>query len=143
MAAATVEVATIEAERDIALAQEVTKQVEIAADAAVTDDEDMIWLRGELADLRARCETNAADLLQNQAAMQAMSEQNQQMAEQIAVLTAAAVIQREQNPSTPEPGSEPPNPPEGGEGAPGGQGQVQEPPQNPEPPARRRERKWL
>ncbi len=142
VAEAAVAVAEIQAERDVSIAQEQTRQTEIIAAASNAEtDEDLAWLRGELDGLRGRCVTSEEGLLHLQAAVVTLSEQNQQMAEQLQLLTARAVIQEEANPLTPEPGSEPPANPEGGEDP--EEAGIREPPQNPDQPVRKRERKWL
>ena len=136
-----VEVAQIEAARDVAIAEEGTEQTRIMAEAR--EAEDVEWLRQQLAGLQARCETNAAELSNVRAALLTTQEQLQQTVEQVAVLTEAmtVAIQAEQ---TPEPGS-PPLPPEdasadGPEEAAQGE---RTPPENPERPVPRRKKVWL
>ena len=137
-------VAEIEAQRDIAIAEQHTEQTQIIADASETDDEDVVWLRGELADLRAQCETNAGELSNQRAAMLSMQEVIQTIADQVTVLTAAAVLNNPQDPSTPEPDLPNPPNPSGEDGAdPGIQNGEQRPPENPVPHAPKRQRKWL
>ena len=139
-----VEVAQIEAARDVAIAEEGTEQTRIMAEAReAREAEDVEWLRQQLAGLQAQCETNAAELSNVRAALLTTQEQLQQTVEQVAVLTEAmtVAIQAEQ---TPEPGS-PPLPPEdasadGPEEAAQGE---RTPPVNPERLVPRRKKVWL
>lgn len=134
-----VEVAEIEAARDVAIAEEGTEQARILAEAR--EAEDVEWLRRQLDDLRARCETNAAELSAVRAALLTTQEQLRQTEEQVAVLTEAMTAAIQEEP-TPEPGSPPP--PDEDQGARGEAEQGERtPPENPVPPVPKRKRVWL
>lgn len=84
---AAVEIATIEAERDVSIA-EIAADTQIAAIDAATDQEaeDIAWLRGELDGLRARCETLEAGL-------SGLGDQNRELSAALAMLTETVATQ--------------------------------------------------
>lgn len=91
VAEAAVEIAQIEADRDIALATIHTESNEAQTDAvleqsAAETDEDVAWLKAELAYLRTQCETNGADLLSEREARTLLQQQMTIQGEQIAAL---------------------------------------------------------
>lgn len=141
-----VKVAEIEAARDVAIAKENTAQTEVLADAQTEiaqtqDDEDVAWLRAELADLRGLCGTNGEELSALRATVLTMQEQMQQMADQLLLLTAAATLPPKE-PPTPEPDLNNP-PPDDGEGADQGGQKGQDPPQPPPDEKKKRGRRYL
>jgi hypothetical protein len=90
---AAVQVAQIQADRDVAIAEVVAEtdqaataaRVEIAAVEAEQEDEDVAWLRGELSGLRVRCETAEAGL---SGVMQQQNEMQAQLTTLAAMMTA-------------------------------------------------------
>ena len=82
---AAVEIATVQADRDVAIAEtQAEAAVEIATVNADADDEDVAWLRAELATLRQLCETNMAA---SSSAMEALRETQSQLASLAAMMT--------------------------------------------------------
>lgn len=63
---AAVEIAQIEADRDVQLAETHGETATTVAEIQADTDEDLVWLRGELAGLRASCEMNAAALSESE-----------------------------------------------------------------------------
>lgn len=94
--AAAVEIAQINADRDVAIAtEETTRQaaqteamVTVAEVEAETDDEDVQWLKAELASLRAQCETHAGSLSAQAEVIQAQGAQIAELTGLVAALTS-------------------------------------------------------
>lgn len=108
-AEAAVEIAQIAAERDIAIAEINAETTATIVEAgAEQDDEDIEWLRGELADLRGQCETLRAELSNTQAMLTETNLRLDQMTETMAAQAAALTLLSPPQPSEPEPGPEPP-----------------------------------
>jgi hypothetical protein len=104
---AAVAIAEIQANRDVEIAQinaDTTEHV-IEAEAA-SDDEDIQWLRGELADLRGLCEMNAGALSALQQSNETLNQQVASLTETVATQAAALILLTPPQPS-PEPGPEP------------------------------------
>jgi len=143
LAEAAVEVAQIEANRDIAIAQQHTEQTRIVAEANDAEtEEDIAWLRAELDARRAHCERNENEIQNLRAALLTTQDQVTQLAEQMAMLTGLVMADKPPPPqSTPEP-SPNPNPPDADQDGQGKTGE-QSPPENPSQESGRRKRKWL
>lgn len=88
MAGAAVAVAEIQADRDVAIA-EIQAETTVAVIEAGTDDEDVQWLRDELATLQARCATLEGASSSQEAAIVALSAQVGEMASGLAILIAS------------------------------------------------------
>jgi hypothetical protein len=93
-ASAAVEIATIEAERDIALAtlnaeSNEAQTTAVLENAALSDEEDVEWLRAELAALRERCATNEGALSSLETTLVSLSAQVGEMAGGLASLMAS------------------------------------------------------
>lgn len=136
VAEAAVEIARVQAERDVAVAEvhaatEVAIQEAITERAELTEEQEVEWLRDELAGLRQRCETNEAALSEHRATMLVMQEQHQQMIAQLAEITAVLTAPTEQSPPTPEPPSDQNPPPQDDAD---GQGEAPAEPTREEPP---------
>jgi len=86
---AAVEIARIEADAAVDMNAANNDAAVAIADTVAADDEDVAWLKSELAGLLARCETNAADLSALQVQMVAMAGQLDLMRSD---LTAMALI---------------------------------------------------
>lgn len=99
---ADVEIAQIEADRDIALAEIHTEsneaQTEAVLEAQADDGKDVEWLITELAGLRASQETHAGNLSEHEGRLTAMEHQIAEMSGLLAGLILA-------NPPTPSPPS--------------------------------------
>lgn len=113
-ATAAVEIAQINADRDVAIAAEQTAQaaahtgaiVAVAEVEAETDDEEVIWLKAELASLRVQCETNAGALSALQQVTQAQGQQIAELTGLLSSLTAPLIPpQLSANPNPAEPGA--------------------------------------
>lgn len=96
---AAVEIAQINADRDVAIAAEQTAQTEAVASTTVAvaeieadaEDEDVAWLRNELGGLRAQCETARDGLSVLRELVTAQGLQIAEMAGLLAGLTAATI----------------------------------------------------
>lgn len=151
---ADVDIATIEAARDIELAtinaESNETQTEAVLDAqANAEDEDLIWLRGELATLQERCETNAAELLNQRGEMISLRTEHNSMLERLtqAEATQAGLLLLTPPPNS-EQGQQPPETESGGEDGPRENPGEQPPPadpaeETPPAPANRRKRRFL
>lgn len=127
VADAAVEIARIEADRDITIAAIGAETAAVAIEAAADEnDEDVEWLRSELGGLRQSCETLAAT--------QAIQSERLAILEtQLGTMLAMAAAEPTLSPpSNPEPGPEP----AASEKADG-------PPENPEAPPPARRRRWM
>ena len=129
---AAVAIAEIQADRDIEIAQINADTTEAVIEAAAeAEDEDIAWLKAELADLRARCETSEAASSNALAMVGEVRQEVASLTETVATQAAALIL------LSPPPPSEPP-PPEGGE----------PPPEPPAPPPEEggntiRKRRWM
>jgi hypothetical protein len=141
-ASAAVEIAQIEADRAVAIETIAAETARIGIEASTAENEDDVaWLRAELASLRGQCEMNAAGLSSLEAAQVALSAQVGEMASGLTMLVASStpLPPSETPPETP-PQEAPQNALEGGEG---GQRASQEAPDETPPAARRQRRRWL
>jgi chromosome segregation ATPase len=96
-AEAAVAIAEVEAETTVAVA-EIAAETRIAEVEAATaaDDEDVQWLRAELATLREQCATNAGALSSLEVSLVALSAQMGELTAAMATLSTQATLSAEQ-----------------------------------------------
>lgn len=87
---AAVEIAAIEADRDVTIATVNAETAIAVTEAAATEDEDMVWLNGELSGLSARLATLEGALSNQEATITTLLAQ---VAEMGAMVTALSLIQ--------------------------------------------------
>ena len=133
VADAAVEIARIEADRDITIAAIGAETAAVAIEAAADEnDEDVEWLRSELGGLRLSCETLAAELADLQVERARTAEA---LASLDRMLTAAL--------ATAEPIPSPPSKPDPGPADPAASERADGPPESPEAPPPARKRRWM
>jgi hypothetical protein len=142
MADAAVAIAEIQADRDVAIAeiQAETTETAIEADAAA-NDEDVEWLRAELAGLHQRCATQEAALSSLETTLVALSAQVGEMASGLAILLASQMPPTLSEPPTAEPEPTPPEQALASEAA--GSRASDAEPETPASEAARRRMRWL
>lgn len=103
---AAVEIATIEAGRDVTIAEIQADTAETAIEADARDDEELTWLRAELDGLRELCVTNAESLSrvsgENETLRADLTTLTETVGQQAAILLTMQPLQQ-----TPEPPSSP------------------------------------
>lgn len=111
---AAVAVAEIQADRDVAIA-EIHAETNVAAIEAEADadDEDVVWLRNELAGLRGQCETNAGELSVLRDAFQSLETQMASLTETVVAQAAILSLLNPPPPSETTPETIPGEPPSG------------------------------
>lgn len=141
---AAVEIARIEAERDVELATIHTESNEAQTEAvleaqAEAEDEDVTWLRGELALLQGRCEMNEVALSNLTGEVEMLRQTQATQTDQIAALLL--LTQPPNSEGTPPPDQE--TPPPDGEAGPRESPAADPAEEAPPPPANVRKRRFL
>ena len=89
---AAVEIATIQAERDVAIAEIHAEVASEAIEADAEDSEDVAWLGSRLAQLQENCDANTAAVISQQATLGTLTEAMETMREQVRTLTEALTL---------------------------------------------------